>query len=343
MKLLIITKFWPSMGGIESLTESLARCWSADGHNCTIVTDVAATTDQKATFPYEVIRNPSKWKCFRLVSVADIVVLNNVSLKAIWIPLLLKRPTVVVHHSFYHPYGQRQSMLEKAKVKIARSLTFNICVSQAVADRLNFAGPVIPNPYDDELFLIQRSVIRNKDLVFLGRLVSEKGVSILLAALKVLRRQDIRPNLTIIGDGPERISLQNEVAESGLQRQVEFIGEQQRQDLSRILNQHRVMVIPSLCDETFGIVALEGIACGCRVVGSSGGGLAEAIGPAGSIFESGNAIDLANKIKEVLPNEEEGLVDDNFHMTVANHLERHKANLVASAYIVAFERFLARK
>ncbi|HCN76524.1 MAG TPA: glycosyl transferase family 1, partial [Verrucomicrobiales bacterium] len=77
----------------------------------------------------------------------------------------------------------------------------------------------------------------------------------------------------------------------------------------------------------FGIVALEGAASGCVVVASDGGGLPEAAGPCGIIFESGNVENLARCLKTAL---EQGAPD------AREHLQRHqRARIVAS-----FERML---
>ena len=66
------------------------------------------------------------------------------------------------------------------------------------------------------------------------------------------------------------------------------------------MNRHRVMVVPSIWEEPFGIVALEGLACGCEVVIARSGGLPEATGPFGVTFKRGDPVDLANVINFVL-------------------------------------------
>ena len=53
------------------------------------------------------------------------------------------------------------------------------------------------------------------------------------------------------------------------------------------LNQHSFQFIPSIWEEPFGIVALEGIACGLIPIASDGGGLPDAVGRAGVIFKRG--------------------------------------------------------
>ena len=47
------------------------------------------------------------------------------------------------------------------------------------------------------------------------------------------------------------------------------------------LNRHEIMVVPSRWNELFGVVALEGMACGCAMLVSDGGGLPDAVGYAG--------------------------------------------------------------
>ena len=66
------------------------------------------------------------------------------------------------------------------------------------------------------------------------------------------------------------------------------------------LTRHRILVVPTVIEEPFGVVALEGIACGCVVIGSSGGGLKDAIGPCGVTFPSNSAWSLAACLREML-------------------------------------------
>ena len=136
---------------------------------------------------------------------------------------------------------------------------------------------------------------RTKDIVFLARLVSDKGGDIILEALARMRLQGLTPRLTIVGDGPERANLEAMAHRLGVGPQVIFLGMQTGEALVSILNEHRVMAVPSQLAEPFGVVALEGIACGCVIVGSEGGGLPDAIGPCGLLFPNGDADALADR------------------------------------------------
>jgi glycogen synthase len=163
-------------------------------------------------------------------------------------------------------------------------------------------------------------------------LVSDKGVSLLLDALKALNPT---PRLTIAGDGPERAALERQVADSGLDPHVDFVGPQHGEQLATLLRQHRVLVVPSLWQEPFGIVALEGIACGCVVIGSAGGGLAEAIGPCGVTFPNGDVAALANAIRNLLTNPGERA---RLQQSAPSHLSRFTPRHVAGLYLNAMEK-----
>ena len=106
---------------------------------------------------------------------------------------------------------------------------------------------------------------RPGDLIFLGRLVSEKGIDVLLHALALLRSRALSPRLTIVGSGPELSAMQEMAERLGLHEQVTFAGAKSGAELVHLLQEHKILVIPSRYDEPFGVVALEGIACGCVV------------------------------------------------------------------------------
>ena len=74
---------------------------------------------------------------------------------------------------------------------------------------------------------------------------------------------------------------------------------------AQLLHRHQILVAPSRYREPFGTVALEGIACGCAVVGSADGGLVDAIGPCGRTFPNGDAAALAQVLADLLRDPEQ--------------------------------------
>jgi glycosyltransferase involved in cell wall biosynthesis len=213
-----------------------------------------------------------------------------------------------------------------------RRYAVNISCSHAVRDSLQCGGEVIPNPYDHRRFKLFPEH-RDRAIAFVGRLVSDKGVDVLLRAMRRLRVGGTQATLTIVGDGPERRALEALTAEYALQDQVDFVGAQSHDDLPAILNRHLILVAPSLWEEPFGIVALEGAACGCVVVGSQGGGLAEAIGPCGETFPNGDDGRLSEILDQLLSNPSRRQA---FRDAAPLHLARHRIDAIASRYLEVF-------
>jgi glycosyltransferase involved in cell wall biosynthesis len=106
------------------------------------------------------------------------------------------------------------------------------------------------------------------DVLFVGRLLSNKNVDVLLEALALLRQRDRRPRAVIVGDGPERSTLEALSASLGLQDQVRFAGAVDTLgDVYALMKSATVFALPST-REGFGITVLEALACGAVVVTS---------------------------------------------------------------------------
>ncbi len=140
------------------------------------------------------------------------------------------------------------------------------------------------------------------DLVFLGRLVQEKGLDVLLEALAMLRQAaGLQPRLLVIGDGPRRGDWQALSERLGLATQVRFAGSLSGSALTAALRSARIGVVPSLWEEPMGLVAAEFLAAGVLPVVAARGGLAEVVGAAGLTFVNGDSRDLAACLRPLLP------------------------------------------
>ncbi|MBN3870650.1 MAG: glycosyltransferase family 4 protein [Nostoc sp.] len=332
MKILIYSPlFYPSVGGLETVVSILAHEFVEQGHTVKLVSNVL-TTDRKV-FAFEVIRKPNPLTLLNLTQWCDVYFQPVISLKGIWTLLISPKPWVVAHHNWYtRPNGSLgwQDHLKKFLLRFAT----NISVSQALANHISTPSVIIPNPYRDEIFYEIPKIPRNKDLVFLGRLVSDKGVDLLIQSLAELKQMGLSPKLTIIGSGLEESNLREQARVLTISEQIEFVGLKVEQELIELLNTYKIMVIPSRWQEPFGIVALEGIACGCVIVGSEGGGLKDAIGPCGVTFPNGDVQALTQTLFNLLKNPEQLA---NYRANSDNHLLRHQKSVVAKAYLEVIE------
>jgi N-acetyl-alpha-D-glucosaminyl L-malate synthase BshA len=100
-----------------------------------------------------------------------------------------------------------------------------------------------------------------------------KRVHVALEVFKLIRRR-VRARFVLIGDGPVRADIEKQAVEAGLAADVVFAGEQQ--DLVPWLSVSDVFLLPS-AQESFGLAALEAMACEVPVVASDVGGLPEII------------------------------------------------------------------
>jgi glycogen synthase len=328
MRILLCSHFFhPSVGGIEQVSRVLATEFSLAGHKVKVVTSTAQSDG--TLFLFEVIRRPSPLKLLRLVLWSEVVFYNNISLRLCWPLALVRRPWVVAHHTWIARTDGSIGLQDRIKQFVIR-FARNVAVSQPVADHLHAPAVVISNPYRDDLFHRDRSGVRNRDLIFLGRLVRDKGVDILLDALRLLREQKFLPMLTIVGNGPELVNLQEMVEKFQLTEQVVFLGTQTGPALAELLNRHRIIVVPSRWQEPFGVVALEGVACGCRAIVVASGGLVEAIGELVVMFERENPVSLAQTIERTLTEEFDW---EKYWQLSDEKLHRFAARTVAGRYL----------
>lgn len=332
--LLNSTTFYPAVGGLENVAMDIAMEFVKAGHEVKVVTLIPSDGD-KEKFPFSIVRNPSFFQYWKLIRWADAALHFNVTTKGIFPHFLLKTPLIISHQSPIKQTGKK-----KLKVWIAnKAPILNIGCSKYVAEQYE-NSIAIHNSYNHQIFKnLKTPEERKGDLVYLGRLVSIKGVDTLLGALSQLKVENIQPKLSIIGDGEDRAKLEEMSRDLDLSEQVTFEGKKLGEEIVHALNQHKIMVVPSKWNEAFGIVALEGIACGLAVVASKGGGLIDAVGPCGMTFPNGDATALAKAIKSVW-NQPEKIAEFQSHAPA--HLKQHERDVIARRYLTVIEDALTK-
>lgn len=188
-------------------------------------------------------------------------------------------------------FSEYNQMIHEIEVWLGSESKRVICCSRFMAEQVNrvLGVPyekikIIPNGIDPSIFTDLKGVgaVRSrfaergeKLVLFVGRLVVEKGVHVLLEAVpKVLQKVDAK--FVIAGDGYMKSEVVKRVVESGLEDRVCVTGYLDTNVIRSLFLAADVCVIPSLY-EPFGIVALEAMAAGCPVVASDTGGLSETI------------------------------------------------------------------
>ncbi|MCX7840453.1 MAG: glycosyltransferase [Anaerolineae bacterium] len=208
----------------------------------------------------------------------------------------------------------------------------------------NFTKPLVVTPQlgvDPELFQPRARDTDARAFVvgYIGRLVAEKGVWTLLAAIADLPTAQ----LALVGDGALRGEIEHWVATRQLETRVRVVPAMPHEEIARVLNTLDVLVLPSQTTATwkeqFGHVLIEAMAAGVPVIGSDSGAIPEVIGEVGIIFPEGDARALRDAI-HTLQN------DVARRAQLAQHgrarvLAHYTHERIAAANVEFFERVLA--
>lgn len=155
---------------------------------------------------------------------------------------------------------------------------------------------VVPNGVDPDHFNANGPARAGEYVLFVGRLVSYKGVDVLLRAMA---RLPAGIPLYIAGDGPLRQALRAQARLLGVE--VRFLGRVPDDELPALYRGALVTVLPSTnAQESFGITLLESMACGTPVVASRLPGVAEVATVGGLLAEPGDAASLARNLRTAL-------------------------------------------
>jgi N-acetyl-alpha-D-glucosaminyl L-malate synthase BshA len=166
--------------------------------------------------------------------------------------------------------------VEEEKVKVIRG---GVTLQRGPEDKLDISGRLV---------------------TFIGSLVEQKGVDVLIEAFQQVKERVPEVKLAIVGEGKERERL--EALAKGVQ-DIYFLG--YRRDLTGVLEKSEVLILPSR-EEGFGLVLLEAMAAGVPVVATRVGGIIEIVedGYSGILVEKEDSRGLAEGIVRVLENGE---------------------------------------
>lgn len=301
MKILINTVcFYPNIGGLETMNMILCTELAKKGHQVTVLApDYQDKNCDDSAYPFRIIRNASALTLFSEYLKCDVFFHSQISLKAIW-PVILwpLKKWVCSHHSCEFDQFDNTTLLGRIKYFASR-VPRNIAVSNMVVKSLNLPNvEVIHNAYNDTLFIDYGKKDRT-GFLFVGRLVSQKGIMFLLEAFKKFVEENSdnkQAFLTIVGNGEEQEKAKKFVQENNLCSRICFKDALKGKGLVDEMNNHICQIVPSTYNEAFGIVALEAMATGNIPLVSDGDGLQEAIGDCGYTFRKGDVDDLYKKI-----------------------------------------------
>lgn len=323
--------FAPSTGGVETVIAQVASGLSRAGFDIAVVTDAPGVGDGE--FPFTVHRQPSAAELRKLIRRADIVWHQQPCLRMLLRAGLFPKRMGATFHTWFGT-GGTGALLRRT---IIGRFGARYGVSKAVSAFLPNPSGVLPNSYDPSVFHPVPSIGRpNWNVGCVARLVSDKGVDLLIEALGHLRSGGFELSCAIVGDGPEKPGLEDQARRLKLGESVKFLPFLAPRELAEFYRQCAVCVVPSRWEEPFGLTALEAIASGTPVIAAGHGGLPEAVGPCGLFFHPNNAVDLAAKIRQFFEDAER--LGARLLLDRESHLSGFNPDVQRAAYISAFDR-----
>jgi glycogen(starch) synthase len=305
----------------------------------TLVTETPAEDFDDRILPFRVLRKPSIPRLLQVIRSSDIIHVAGPALSPLLLGLLTRKLIVIEHHGFQTICPTGQLLIEPSGTPCpghfmagrhfeclrCRSdgnwlsswklwlLTFvrrflcmwvaaNIMPTEWLGGLIHLPHDVaIPHgietiPHDSEFPHSPEPPL----ISFQGRLVTTKGLPVLLEAASILRLENRAFELMVIGDGPERIAMEELAKQLQLSSCVRFVGRIATADLNSAFEKASMIVVPSLGGEVFGLVLAENMSRGLPVVASNIGSFAEVLGDAGLTFRVGDARDLARQIARLL-------------------------------------------
>jgi len=189
---------------------------------------------------------------------------------------------------------------------------------------------------DSELFRKHIAPGGEKVLVHTSNFRQVKRVGDTIRVLEKVKKE-VPTKLVLVGDGPDRSECERLARELDLQKDVVFLGKQD--GLVEILNASDLFLMPSQ-SESFGLSALEAMACGIPVVSTSVGGLPELNiqNETGYIAEIGDTDRMARYAIELLTNEKRyKTFSKNSRDRAVNNFDK---NLIVPKYVEYYEKIL---
>ncbi|MCL6480456.1 MAG: glycosyltransferase family 4 protein [Firmicutes bacterium] len=228
---------------------------------------------------------------------------------------------------------------------LCKRVTRNVPISHHVLVRLALPRSQviyygIPKPAEREVEVNDTRGVNGSPVIgYVGRLVQEKGIPVLVEAARQLAARGCEFRLCLVGDGPERASLEAAIEQAGLSNRAQITGFLQGPELQNAVHALDVVVLPSILEETAGLAAIEQMMRGRVVVASAIGGLGEIVEGGGVKFPPGDAAALAACL--------EGLLADPSRWREIGHraralaLQRHQQERMVADYAELYRTCLA--
>ena len=253
------------------------------------------------------------------------IIIHHDSVMLWIIALMLKRrnkhiKVFIYAHSDYSYFipekGMKKIIYERLFKKNALFSDGIIAISESVKDSIVKKGNIASNkikviyngvPLQNFKYYERKNDKNRLNIVYVGRLLEEKGIQILINAL-CEKYEECEVSCTIVGDGVYSEKLKELVNYKKMDKNVKFVGSQM--DVYGYLKEADVFVHPAICDEGFGITLVEAMSTGLPCIAFNKGAIPELISNNvnGIIVEETSAMALHEAIGKIIEFKKNGSI-----------------------------------
>jgi len=223
-----------------------------------------------------------------------------------------KRLKLVLHMHNSIPVNTSKGVLrELAKIKIVCCCSFLKVETEQNFSEIK-AYRVLLNGADAKLFSPRNNASETasegpRTILFAGRLVKEKGVHVLMDAMRLLEQRGVAARCWVVGStrfGGSKLERYGRELQRNAPASVGFLGYKSGTELAQIFRDCDIYAAPSVWNDPFPLAVLEALASGLPVVASRRGGMPEAFKDGGGLLvNSGSPSELADAFQTILADE----------------------------------------
>jgi len=249
--------------------------------------------------------------------------------------------TLVGSHPFYKPAVTFSINNSDAVTSVSQSLKDDTLRLFNIKKEIE----VVPNFIDTKKYEnlysdCERELIASKNEKIITHISNIRKVKRVDDVIEIFDRiqKELPAKLVIVGDGPEKESLENLCKKKGIDEKVLFVGNSHEVD--KILCFSDLFILPSE-HESFGLVALEAMVCGVPVISSNAGGLPEVNihGESGYLSDVGNVDEMAKNALKILENNDTHQL---FKRKAKENAQRFETELIVPLYEEIYKKSLAK-
>jgi len=244
-----------------------------------------------------IIKKLTKKKHIIVIHAGDLSLLEKLPFRRNILSFIIKNSDLLI---FVSNHGKKRlsklvkdELLEKFN-KIAIKIPMGVYTK-------NFRKLIIKSP--------KNKYLNKKNIIFIGRLTDKKGLIYLVKAMPIVFKKIPNCTLTIVGDGPLKKSLEENVKNLNIENKILFVGYKIGKEKVNLLESSDILVVPSIKtkdndEEGLPVVLMEGLATGKAIIATRCGGIPEIIKDQynGLLINQKSSKELAEKIIYLLKN-----------------------------------------